>query len=115
MKENTSVGYSRKGMLSRNSKIAVIPIGYADGFNRKLSNGVGTVLIHGKEVPIIGNICMDAAMIDITDIPDVQLGDEVILFGKDLPVTVMANRIGTIPYEVMTSIAPRVKRVYVYE
>jgi len=115
MKKDTSVGYSRKGMLSRDSKIAVIPIGYADGFNRKLSNGVGTVLIHGKEVPIVGNICMDAAMIDITDIPDVQLGDEVILFGKDLPVTVMANRIGTIPYEVMTSIAPRVKRVYVYE
>ncbi len=115
MKNNTSVGYSRKGMLSRDSKIAVIPIGYADGFNRKLSNGVGTVLIRGKEVPIVGNICMDAAMVDVTDIPDVQLGDEVILFGTNLPITKMAERIGTIPYEVMTSIDRRVKRIYVFE
>ena len=115
MKKDTSVGYSRKGMLKRDSKIAVIPIGYADGFNRKLSNGVGTVLIHGKEVPVVGNICMDAAMIDITDIPNVQLGDEVILFGKDLPITKMAERIGTIPYEVMTSVDRRVKRIYVFE
>ncbi len=115
MKKDTSVGYSRKGMLKRDSKIAVIPIGYADGFNRKLSNGVGTVLIHGKEVPVVGNICMDAAMIDITDVPDVQLGDEVILFGKDLPITKMAEKIGTIPYEVMTSIDRRVKRIYVFE
>ncbi len=115
MKNDTSVGYSRKTILQRESKIAVIPIGYADGFNRKLSNGVGTVLIHGKEVPVVGNICMDAAMIDITDIPDVKLGDEVILFGKDLPITKMAEKIGTIPYEVMTSIARRVKRVYVFE
>ncbi|MBR5435178.1 MAG: bifunctional UDP-N-acetylmuramoyl-tripeptide:D-alanyl-D-alanine ligase/alanine racemase [Bacteroidales bacterium] len=114
-KSNTSVGYSRKGMLHRDSKIAVIPIGYADGFNRKLSNGVGTVLVRGKEVPIVGNICMDAAMIDVTDVPDIQLGDEVILFGKDLPITKMAERIGTIPYEVMTSIDRRVKRIYVYE
>lgn len=112
---HTSVGYSRKGMLNRDSKIAVIPIGYADGFNRKLSNGVGTVLIRGKEVPVVGNICMDAAMIDVTDIPDIQLGDEVILFGKDLPITKMAERIGTIPYEVMTSIDRRVKRIYVFE
>ncbi|MCQ2608194.1 MAG: bifunctional UDP-N-acetylmuramoyl-tripeptide:D-alanyl-D-alanine ligase/alanine racemase [Bacteroidales bacterium] len=115
MHDNTSVGYSRKTILTRESKIAVIPIGYADGFNRKLSNGVGTVLIHGKEVPVVGNICMDAAMIDITDIPDVKLGDEVILFGKDLPITKMSDKIGTIPYEVMTSIARRVKRVYVFE
>lgn len=115
MKQDTSVGYSRKTILKRDSRIAVIPIGYADGFNRKLSNGVGTVLIHGKEVPVVGNICMDAAMIDITDIPDVQLGDEVILFGKDLPITKMSDKIGTIPYEVMTSIARRVKRVYVFE
>lgn len=112
---DTSVGYSRKTILKRDSRIAVIPIGYADGFNRKLSNGVGTVLIRGKEVPVVGNICMDAAMIDITDIPDVQLGDEVILFGKDLPITKMADKIGTIPYEVMTSIDRRVKRVYVFE
>ncbi|MBO7125847.1 MAG: alanine racemase, partial [Bacteroidales bacterium] len=115
MKNKTSVGYSRKTILKRDSKIAVIPIGYADGFNRKLSNGVGTVLIRGKDVPIVGNICMDAAMIDVTDIPDVQLGDEVILFGKDLPITKMAEKIGTIPYEVMTSIDRRVKRVYVFE
>lgn len=115
MPNNTSVGYSRKTILTRESKIAVIPIGYADGLNRKLSNGVGTVLIHGKEVPIVGNICMDAAMIDITDIPDVKLGDEVILFGKDLPITKMSDKIGTIPYEVMTSIARRVKRIYVFE
>ncbi|MBO7055806.1 MAG: bifunctional UDP-N-acetylmuramoyl-tripeptide:D-alanyl-D-alanine ligase/alanine racemase [Bacteroidales bacterium] len=115
MKSKTSVGYSRKTILKRDSKIAVIPIGYADGFNRKLSNGVGTVLVRGKEVPIVGNICMDAAMIDVTDVPDVQLGDEVILFGKDLPITKMAEKIGTIPYEVMTSIDRRVKRVYVFE
>lgn len=115
MKNNTSVGYSRKTILKRDSKIAVIPIGYADGFNRKLSNGVGSVLIRGKEVPIVGNICMDAAMVDVTDIPDIQLGDEVILFGKDLPVTKMSDKIGTIPYEVMTSIDRRVKRIYVFE
>lgn len=115
MKGGTSVGYSRKGMLTRDSRIAVIPIGYADGFNRKSSNGVGTVLIHGIEVPIVGNICMDAAMVDITDIQDVQLGDEVILFGKGLPVTKVADKIGTIPYEVMTSVDRRVKRIYVFE
>ncbi len=114
MPSGTTVGYSRKGTISRQSKIGVLPIGYADGLNRRLSNGVGTVLVNNIEVPIIGNICMDATMIDITDV-DVEIGDEVVLFGPRLPITLMAQRLGTIPYEIITSISRRVKRLYYYE
>ncbi|MDR1601737.1 MAG: bifunctional UDP-N-acetylmuramoyl-tripeptide:D-alanyl-D-alanine ligase/alanine racemase [Tannerella sp.] len=109
-----SIGYGRNSRVSRDSRIASIPIGYADGLRRSLGNGNGEVVIHGKRCPIIGNICMDICMIDVTD-SDAQEGDEVEIFGKQLPVTEVAEKAGTIPYEILTSISPRVKRVYYRE
>lgn len=106
-----SVGYSRRGRLERDSRIAAIPIGYADGLNRHLGNGNGYCLVNGQKAPYVGNICMDVCMIDVTDI-DCKEGDKVIIFGDELPVTILANVLGTIPYEVLTSISNRVKRVY---
>ena len=100
--------------VDRDSRIAIIPIGYADGLDRHLSNGGGEVLVNGHRCPIIGNICMDACMIDVTDI-DAREGDTVIIFGDDLPVSEMADRLKTIPYEILTSISPRVKRIYYSE
>ncbi|MGZ5242978.1 MAG: bifunctional UDP-N-acetylmuramoyl-tripeptide:D-alanyl-D-alanine ligase/alanine racemase [Bacteroidia bacterium] len=110
-----SVGYSRKGIVDRKSNIAILGIGYADGFPRALGNGVGEVLIHGKRAPLIGNICMDMCMVDVTAVPNVQEGDEVILFGKDLTIEEMADWLQTIPYEVLTNVSQRVKRVYFKE
>lgn len=109
-----SVGYSRKGMLERQSRIATLPIGYADGLDRHLGNKVGEVVANGYRVPIIGNVCMDACMIDVTDIP-AEEGDEVIVFGDSLPIGEVAAKLGTIPYEVLTSVSNRVKRVYFQE
>ena len=109
-----SVGYSRKGMLKRNSRIATIPIGYADGMDRHLGNGVGEVLINGKRAPIIGNICMDACMADITDI-QAEEGDDVLIFGDGLPLSEVSAKLGTIPYEILTSVSNRVKRIYFKE
>lgn len=106
-----TVGYSRKGILTRDSRIAAIPIGYADGLSRRLGNGHCYCLVNGQKAPYVGNICMDVCMIDVTDI-DCQEGDKVEIFGKDLPVTVLSDAIGTIPYEVLTGISNRVKRVY---
>ena len=106
-----SVGYSRKGRLERNSRIAAIPIGYADGLNRHLGNGKGYCLVNGEKAPYVGNICMDVCMIDVTDI-DCKEGDKVIVFGDELPVTVLAGLLDTIPYEILTSVSNRVKRVY---
>jgi alanine racemase len=110
-KEET-VGYSRKGVLTRDSLIAAIPIGYADGLNRHLGRGVGYCLVNGQKAPYVGNICMDVAMIDVTDVPDVHEGDIVEIFGEYLPVTVLSDLLDTIPYEVMTSVSNRVKKVY---
>ena len=109
-KEET-VGYSRKGHLTRDSKIAAIPIGYADGLNRHLGRGNCYCLVNGKKAPYVGNICMDVAMIDVTDIPCKE-GDSVEIFGDNLPVTVLSDVLDTIPYEVLTSVSDRVKRVY---
>lgn len=109
-----SIGYSRMSYVKRDSRIAIIPIGYADGLDRHLSNGVGEVLVGGKRCPIIGNICMDACMIDVTD-TDAQEGDPVIVFGDNLPVTELSEKLHTIPYEILTSISPRVKRIYYRE
>lgn len=109
-----TVGYSRKGVLHRDSRIAAIPIGYADGLNRHLGNGNGYCLVKGKKVPYIGNICMDVCMIDVTDI-DCQEGDKVVIFGDDLPVTQLSDELGTIPYEILTSVSNRVKRVYYHD
>ncbi|MFW5850592.1 MAG: bifunctional UDP-N-acetylmuramoyl-tripeptide:D-alanyl-D-alanine ligase/alanine racemase [Bacteroidota bacterium] len=110
----TTIGYSRKGVAGRKARIAVLPLGYADGLRRQLSNGVGTVLIHGKEVPIIGNICMDATMVDVTDV-SAQIGDEVVVFDENHSIQKLAEKMNTIPYEVITGISQRVKRIYYYE
>lgn len=109
-----SVGYSRKGMLTRDSRIATLPIGYADGLDRHLGNGSGEVVINGHRARFIGNICMDACMVDITDI-QAEEGDEVLLFGEGLPLSEVAEKLGTIPYEILTSVSNRVKRVYFQE
>jgi len=109
-----SVGYGRKGKTTTPSTIATIAIGYADGFSRAFSKGVGKVLVNGKRASVIGNVCMDMTMIDITGIPAVE-GDEVIIFGRDLPIQEMAENIGTIPYEILTSTSERVKRIFVAE
>ena len=109
-----SIGYSRMSYAERDSRIAIIPIGYADGLDRHFSNGHGMVSINGQRCPIIGNICMDACMIDVTDI-EASEGDSVIIFGEELPVTELSDKLRTIPYEILTSISPRVKRVYYRE
>lgn len=109
-----SIGYSRMTYVDRDSRIAIIPIGYADGLDRHFSNGGGVVSIRGRRCPIVGNICMDACMVDVTDI-DAREGDPVIVFGEELPVSELAERLKTIPYEILTSISPRVKRVYYRE
>ena len=109
--KDETVGYSRRGILSRDSVIAAIPIGYADGLNRHLGRGHGYCLVNGKRAPYVGNICMDVAMIDVTDI-DCREGDTVEIFGDNLPVTVLSDILDTIPYEVLTGVSERVKRVY---
>ena len=109
-KEET-VGYSRKGVLTRDSVIAAIPIGYADGLNRHLGRGKGYCLVNGQKAPYVGNICMDVALIDVTDIPCKE-GDTVEIFGEHLPVTVLSDILDTIPYEVLTGVSNRVKKVY---
>lgn len=106
-----SIGYSRKTVLDRPSRIAAIPIGYADGLNRHLGNRCGYCLVNGQKADYVGNICMDVCMIDVTDIP-CREGDSVEIFGDALPVTVLSDLLGTIPYEVLTSVSNRVKRVY---
>ena len=106
-----TVGYSRKGTLERDSRIAALPIGYADGLNRKLGNGKGYCIVNGKRAPYIGNICMDVCMIDVTGI-DCKEGDTVEIFGSNLPVTTIAEWLETIPYEVLTSVSEIIKRVY---
>lgn len=106
-----TVGYSRKGELIRPSRIAAIPIGYADGLNRHLGCGRGYCLVNGEKARYVGNICMDVCMIDVTDI-DCREGDQAIIFGDELPITVLSDVLDTIPYEVLTSISTRVKRIY---
>ena len=106
-----TVGYSRKGTLTRDSFIAALPIGYADGLNRHLGNGRGYCMVNGQPAPYVGNICMDVCMIDVTGI-SCREGDKAVIFGDELPVTVLAEQLDTIPYEVLTSVSNRVKRVY---
>ena len=109
-----TIGYGRHTTLNEPRQIAVIPIGYADGFDRRFSNYGGEVVVRGKRCPVVGNVCMDQAMIDITG-TDAQVGDIVEIFGDRLPIAELANKLGTIPYEVLTSISHRVQRVYFYE
>ena len=106
-----SVGYSRKTILEHDSVIGAIPIGYADGLNRHLGNRHGYCLVNGKKAEYVGNICMDVCMIDVTGI-DCKEGDSVEIFGDNLPVTVLSDITDTIPYEVLTSVSNRVKRIY---
>ncbi|HNJ94184.1 MAG TPA: alanine racemase, partial [Ferruginibacter sp.] len=114
VKAGESVGYSRKGIATRDSLIATVRIGYADGYPRLMSNGTGKMLVQGKQVPVIGNVCMDMTMLDITGIEAAE-GDEVIVFGQELPVSLVASWAQTIPYEILTGISQRVKRVYFEE
>lgn len=115
LKTGESVGYNRRGVAKQDSVIATVRIGYADGYSRRLGNGAGKMWMKGQLVPVIGSICMDMTMIDVTGIAGIQEGDEVIVFGKELPVQQLAEWAGTIPYEIMTSVSQRVKRVYFEE
>jgi len=115
VKAGDIIGYNRRGKVFRDSLIATIRIGYADGFSRRLGNGVGHVYMKGRLAPVIGSVCMDMTMIDVTGIHDLQEGDEVEIFGPHLPVQQVAEWCGTIAYEVLTSVNQRVKRVYVEE
>lgn len=114
IKAGETVGYGRKGYLDHDADIATIRVGYADGLSRQFGNGVGKVMVKGKLIPVVGNICMDLSMIDVTGL-DVKEGEPVILFGDDLPVTELAGQIDTIPYEILTSVSSRVKRIYFRE
>jgi len=114
VKAGESVGYSRKGVAVNDSTIATVRIGYADGYPRALSNGVGKMWVAGSMVPVIGNVCMDMTMLDISGL-DVAEGDDVIVFGEALSVNDLAGWAGTIPYEILTGISQRVKRVYFEE
>ena len=110
----TTVGYGRHGLLERDSRIATVNIGYADGFDRHFGNGHVSMWVGGKLCPTVGNVCMDAVMIDVTDVP-CKAGDTVEIFGEHVPVEQLSDARGTIPYEILTSISPRVKRVYYRE
>lgn len=114
IRKDETVGYSRSGKLKRDSRIAVIPVGYADGIDRRLGNGHISFHVNGHPAPTVGNICMDMTMIDVTG-TDATVGDIVELFGKECPVSEIAEKLDTIPYEVLTGIPERVKRVYIRE
>lgn len=107
-----TVGYGRSGNVTKPSRIATLAIGYADGFSRQLSQGKGMVHIHGWPAAVIGNVCMDMVMVDVTNIAEAREGDEVVVFGSSLSVSELARRAGTIPYEILTSVSERVKRVF---
>ena len=111
-----TVGYGRRGTaLAIERRIATLAIGYADGYDRRFGNGTGTVLIHGQAAPLVGAVCMDMCMVDVTAIPAARAGDVALIFGEGLPLPALAARIGTIAYELLTSVSERVKRVFVSE
>ena len=111
LKAGTTVGYSRKGILEKDAVIATIAIGYADGFDRRFSGGIGEVLVNGELCKTVGNVCMDMTMIDVTNVP-CQIGDEVIIFGQNPSIKTLAEKANTIPYEILTGVSERVKRVF---
>ena len=115
IKNGESVGYNRSGVVRRDSVIATIRIGYADGYSRRFGNGIGKMLVNKKLAPVAGAVCMDMTMLDVTDIENVKEGDDVIIFGGQLPVQEVAKWMNTIPYEIMTAISQRVKRIYFHE
>jgi alanine racemase len=112
--QHETIGYGRNEELNHDARIATIRIGYADGLDRQFGNRKGYVLVNGHSAPIVGNVCMDLCMIDVTGI-DAKEGDPVIVFGEGLSIIDLAQNIKTIPYEILTSVSPRVKRVYVKE
>jgi len=114
VKAGESIGYSRKGIAEKDSIIATVRIGYADGYPRSLGNGIGKMYINGMLAPVIGNVCMDMTMLDITYIAAKE-GDDVMVFGEKLAVTEVAEWANTIAYEILTGISQRVKRVYYEE
>jgi len=109
-----SVGYGRRFMAQKTTKIATVPIGYADGISRHWGNGVGYVTIHDQKATIVGSVCMDMLMVDVTNIPCFE-GDPVIIFGENPTVVYIAEKLQTIPYEILTSISQRVKRIFYRE
>ena len=109
--DGATIGYRRKGVAYSCMRIATLAIGYADGFDRALGNGRGNVWLHGQLAPVVGEVCMDMTMIDITDI-QAKEGDEVVIFGQELSVNYVAQRAGTIAYECLTNVGERVKRIY---
>ena len=115
VKAGETIGYNRNGKVNRDSLIAIVRIGYADGFSRRLGNGVGSIYVNGQLTKVVGNVCMDMMMIDVTEIENVKEGDVVEIFGKHLPIQKIAEWSDTIAYEVMTSVSQRVKRIYVEE
>ncbi len=115
IKAGETIGYGRLGKAKRKTTIATVGIGYGDGLSRQLGNGKGKMLVKGKAAPIIGNVCMDMCMLDVSKIKNVNEGDEVIVFGKAHPINQLAKWQNTIPYEIMTGISGRVKRVYYQE
>ncbi len=110
----TTIGYGRRGVLTRKSRIATVTIGYADGLDRHFGNGKVSMWVNGTLCPTVGNVCMDAVMIDVTD-AECAVGDKVEIFGPNIPIEKLSEARGTIPYEVLTSVSPRVKRVYFRE
>ncbi|MDE6368518.1 MAG: alanine racemase, partial [Muribaculaceae bacterium] len=110
----TTIGYSRRGVLTRDSVIATVPIGYADGVDRHFGRGNAKFVVNGHLCPTVGNICMDLCMIDVTD-ANAEIGDRVEIFGPDAPIEDLAETLGTIPYEILTSVSPRIHRIYFRE
>lgn len=115
IRKGETIGYGRRGKAEHDMTIGTIAIGYADGFSRSFSRGAGKVLIQGKEVPVIGNVCMDMTMVDLSGVSEPKEGDQVTIFGKDYPIQKVAESINTIPYEILTSTSERVKRVFTAE
>ncbi|RYF86321.1 MAG: alanine racemase, partial [Chitinophagaceae bacterium] len=115
LKAGDTVGYGRRGKLTADTTVATVRIGYADGYTRKLGNRVGQMLVKGQRAPVLGTVSMDMTMIDITGISGVEVGDEVTVFGSGLSVKEVAMQADTIPYEILTSVSQRVKRVYFEE
>lgn len=112
----TTVGYGRRGPATAHERrVATLAIGYADGYDRRFSNGAGVVLLHGRRAPVVGSVCMDMVMVDVTDVPAARPGDVAVVFGQELSTSELAQRINTIPYELLTNVSERVKRVFVSE
>ena len=112
----TTVGYGRRGAATGHERrVATLAIGYADGYDRRFSNGQGLVLLHGRRAPVVGSVCMDMVMVDVTEVPEARPGDVAVVFGEGLSTSELAQRIGTIPYELLTNVSERVKRVFISE